>query len=232
MSAALNGASRARNRLTPLPRWWPLPLCVLLGTACGVAYGELKTPEYAATSYVVAVPGEDGDPSVALGYAQAYGRIATSDSTIRHARVAAGVPAKTLRAHVRTETSPDSPMIAITGTAAKPAQAAEFANAVADAVFVSSNQVSKNTNVKLILFSQAIAPGSPVSPSTPVSAAVGGCTGGLLGGLALLVRPQHRAGGRRDAEAGAPPSGDEPSAAAVPAPAQPGAVAADQRELV
>lgn len=214
--------SRLLAKITPLPAWWPLPVCALLGTAAGVSYGVLTTPEYAATSYVVAVPAKDTDPAAALGFAQAYGRIATSDSTISYARTAAGVSAQTLRTHVRTETSPDSPMIAITGTSTKPDVAADIANAVADAVFVSSNTVSKNTGVQLILFSQAISPTEPVSPSLPISAAVGGSAGGLIGGLVLLVRP------RRPRWA---------PATAVPGPAhssEPAAVgpAAGERELV
>ncbi|MGX1883369.1 lipopolysaccharide biosynthesis protein [Streptomyces sp. NPDC055287] len=183
--------TKRRTRTTRGPLWWPVPVCALLGTVCGVSYGALKAPEYAATSYVVAVPAKGVEPTAALGYAQAYGRITTSDSTLAYARVAAGVPPKELRTRVSTETSPDSPMIAITGTATRPAAAADIANAVAEAVFVSSNHVSKNTGVKLLVFSHAIAPTEPASPSVPISAAVGGCTGGLIGGLVLLVRPKR-----------------------------------------
>ncbi len=221
--SADRGKSRFRRRRVrgrSLPVWWPLPACVLAGAACGAAYGVLATPQYAATSYVIAVPAKDAQPGAALGFAQAYGRIATSDSTMAYARVAAGVPAKTLRRHVQTETSPDSPMIAITGTSDRPSEAADFANAVADAVFVSSNQVAKSTGVQLLSFSQAIEPNEPVSPSAPISAAVGGCTGGLLGGLFLLVRPRRKAA---------------PTAAtAVPAPAGAGdaATAGQDRERV
>ncbi|MGW7195151.1 lipopolysaccharide biosynthesis protein [Streptomyces chryseus] len=220
LARLLAGAGR-RVRATPLPAWWPVPVCALLGTLCGVSYGVLKTPEYTATSYVVAVPAKGTEPGAALGYAQAYGRITTSDSTLAYARVAAGVPPEALRSQVSTETSPDSPMIAITGTATKPAAAADIANAVAEAVFVSSNHVSKNTGVKLLVFSQAIAPAEPTSPSVGISAAVGGCTGGLLGGLALLVRPKRP---RRAASASVP----GPSAA----PADASAGSAAERELV
>ncbi|MGW6461834.1 lipopolysaccharide biosynthesis protein [Streptomyces sp. NPDC055078] len=198
-------SSRFRNRTSP-PRWWPLPVCVLAGAVAGGAYGVLATPEYAATGYVVAVPDKDAQPGGAVGFAQAYGRIATSDSTIAYARVAAGVPARELRDQVRTETSPDSPMIAITGTSDRSGEAADIANAVADAVIVSGNQVAKSTGVRLVSFSQAIQPAQPVSPSARLSAAVGASAGGLLGGLVLLVRPRRRA---RPA----------PAATVVPAPA-------------
>ncbi|MEU9604764.1 lipopolysaccharide biosynthesis protein [Streptomyces sp. NPDC048057] len=204
-------AARAKGRGRRLPPWWPLPALVVAGGLCGSAYGLLATPEYAATSYVVAVTGKDAQPGAALGFAQAYGRIATSDSTIAYARVAAGMPADELRSRVRTETSPDSPMIAITGTSDRRGEAADIANAVADAVFVSSNQVAKNTGVQLLSFSRAIPPAKPVSPSAPIGAAVGAAAGGLIGGLVLLVRPR----GARRAESGATGEG----AVTVPAPA-------------
>ncbi|MFE3766957.1 lipopolysaccharide biosynthesis protein [Streptomyces sp. NPDC059104] len=184
--------SERKRRLLPPPAWWPLPACALLGLAAGGAYGVLKAPDYAATSYVVAVPNETTEPATALGFAQAYGRIATSSSTLAYAQPRAGVDARRLRTQVRTETSPDSPMIAITGMSKSPSEAADIANAVADALTLTSNQAAKNTGVQLLLFNQAVAPGEPASPSAPVSGAVGLCAGGLLGGLWLLARPGRR----------------------------------------
>ncbi|MGW7437904.1 lipopolysaccharide biosynthesis protein [Streptomyces sp. NPDC054849] len=180
---------RSRRRLTRPPVWWPLPACALLGLAAGGAYGVLKAPEYAATSYIVAVPDDTTEPATALGFAQAYARIATSNSTLAYAQPRAGINARQLRTQVRAETSPESPMIAITGTSKSPAEAADIANAVADALSLSSNQAAKNTGVQLLLFSQAVAPSDPASPSAAISAAVGTCAGGLLGGLWLLARP-------------------------------------------
>ncbi|MEU8774717.1 lipopolysaccharide biosynthesis protein [Streptomyces sp. NPDC048606] len=184
--------SGKRRGLLPPPAWWPLPACALLGLAAGGAYGVLKAPEYAATSYVVAVPDETTEPATALGFAQAYARIATSSSTLAYAQPRAGIPARTLRTQVRAETSPESPMIAITGTSRSAGEAADIANAVADALSLSSNQAAKNTGVQLLLFNQAVAPSEPASPSAAISAAVGLCAGGLLGGLWLLARPTAR----------------------------------------
>lgn len=184
--------SGRKRRLLPPPAWWPLPACALLGLAAGGAYGVLKAPDYAATSYVVAVPNETTEPATAQGFAQAYGRIATSSSTLAYAQPRAGIGAQQLRSRVRAETSPDSPMIAITGTSKSPSEAADIANAVADALSLSSNQAAKNTGVQLLLFSQAVAPTEPASPSAAISAAVGLCAGGLLGGLWLLARPGRR----------------------------------------
>lgn len=101
----------ARRR--PLPavlrtprRWWVLPASVLLGAALGGGYGALKTPQYAATSYVIVVPAEKSDPAAAVGFAQAYGRVATDIAVTGDAQVWAGVSAATLRAGVETATSP------------------------------------------------------------------------------------------------------------------------------
>ncbi|MFF8260248.1 lipopolysaccharide biosynthesis protein [Streptomyces virginiae] len=180
---------RPRRRFTRPPVWWPLPACAVLGLAAGGAYGVLKAPEYAATSYVVAVPDDTTEPATALGFAQAYARIATSSSTLAYAQPRAGLTARQLRTQVRAETSPESPMIAITGTSTSPAEAADIANAVADALSLSSNQAAKHTGVQLLLFNQAVAPAEPASPSAAISGAVGTCAGGLLGGLWLLARP-------------------------------------------
>lgn len=106
-------------------------------------------------------------------------------------------------------------MIAVTGTSADRGRAADIANAVAEAVVVSSGHVAKETGVKLIKFSHAVPPVDPVSPSVPLGTAVGASAGGLLGGLVLLVRPRP---GRRGATA------------QVPGPSQGGT--AEERELV
>ncbi|MDQ0792105.1 YveK family protein [Streptomyces sp. B1I3] len=209
------------SRLRPAslrPSWWPLPACVLLGAACGLGYGLAAEPEYAATGYAVATAAKGIDPAAALGYAQSYGRLATSDATLSYARGAAGEPVRELRAHVRSETSPDSPMIAVTGTSSDPRRAADIANAVTEAVVVGSGHVAKDTGVRLVEFSHAVPPVDPVSPSVPLGTAVGASAGGLIGGLVLLVRPRP---GRRGLTA------------QVPGPAQAGtAVRAGERELV
>ncbi|WP_371536527.1 lipopolysaccharide biosynthesis protein [Streptomyces sp. NBC_01023] len=181
-----------RRRVAALPAWWPLPLCALVGVVGGASYGALAAPEYDATSYVVASPAKGSDPATALGFTQAYGRISTSTSTLAAAHAAAGVPARTLGRHVRTETSPESPMIGITGTATRPGTAADIANAVAGALTTGANGAAESTGVRLVLFSKAVAPSAAVSPSVPVSIAVGGCAGGLVGALALLVRPRRK----------------------------------------
>ncbi|WP_431781346.1 hypothetical protein [Streptomyces chumphonensis] len=196
---------RLARRLPRPPRWWPLPACVLLGLLAGGGWGALSTPQYTATGYVVVVPGEKSDPTSALGFAQAYGRLATSGAVLAAAQRAADVPAGTLRESVRSATSPDAPMIEVTGTATGPGTAAERANAVAEALAANGNTSAKRTGVELVLFARALPPPAPSSPSAPLAAAVGAAAGGLLGGLTLLARP--RAAARP--EESAPPVGED-----------------------
>ncbi|MGW8364117.1 lipopolysaccharide biosynthesis protein [Streptomyces wedmorensis] len=207
-------------------RWAVLPAAVLAGAALGGGYGALKTPQYAATSYVIVVPAEKSDPAAALGFAQAYGRVATDIAVTGDAQVWAGVTADTLRKSVQAATSPDAPMISITARAERPSKAVSMADGVARALILNSTHVAGSTGVKVVQFSRATKPLAPVSPSAPLSALVGGCAGGLLGGLALLVRPKRgtaRGEARHSRQAATPAS-----SAAVPAPA----VATHQPEAV
>ncbi|MFD4635228.1 lipopolysaccharide biosynthesis protein [Streptomyces sp. NPDC058284] len=195
MSDSVNERPRIgdlRARLARLPRWWALPACAALGLVTGAGYGALQTPQYTATSYVVAVSQEKADPATALGFAQAYGRVATQLAVLGDAQVAAGMSPAQLQDSVQVVTSPDAPMIAVSATTEQPSSAALTANAVARSLARSANHSKGSTRVKLLAFSRALEPNAPSSLSTGVTTLVGGCAGGLLGGLALLVRPRGR----------------------------------------
>ncbi|GHC75952.1 lipopolysaccharide biosynthesis protein [Streptomyces flavofungini] len=182
-----------RTRLARLPRWTLLPVCAALGALAGGTYGLLQTPEYTATSYVVAVPGAKADPATALGFAQAYGRVATQLAVLGDAQIAAGISPTELQDRVKVATSPDAPMISVSASADRPDAAATLANAVSRALTTSAGHTKNSTRVKLLPFSRAVAPTAPSSLSAPVTALVGLCAGGLLGGLGLLVRPRATA---------------------------------------
>ncbi|MEU3960772.1 hypothetical protein AB0F42_13245 [Streptomyces buecherae] len=186
--------ARWRAARSRLPGWWPVALGAALGLAGGGTYGALATPEYTATSYVVAVAKDGTDPATALGFAQAYGRITTGGAVLSAAQRTTGTPVDDLRASVRTATSPDAPMIEVTGADARAGRAAATANAVARALAEHANRSAPSTGVHLTVFAQAVPPTAPTSPSLPISLAVGGCAGGLLGALALLVRPRPAPG--------------------------------------
>ena len=195
MSPTMNDVREPRSRRTrgtswwrALPRWIPLPVGAGLGLLCGLGYGLAATPQYTATAYVLVVPQHGADPQTALGFAQAYGRIAAGPEVLAGAQTAAGAPAASLRGHVAAATSPDAPMISVTGTSDAGGQAARIADAVANSLTASGNRTSEATGVRLLLFSPAAAPAGPSSPSATLSAAVGASAGGLLGGLALLAR--------------------------------------------
>ncbi|MEU4109770.1 lipopolysaccharide biosynthesis protein [Streptomyces sp. NPDC027717] len=175
-----------------LPPWSLVAAGVVAGGLIGGGYGLLKPPAYTATSYVIAVPAERSDTSTALGFAQAYGRVATQLAVLGEAQARAGVPVATLEKSVRTATSPDAPMVAVSATSDRPAQAAAMANAVAAALTEQADASKKATRVELLQFSRAVRPTEPSSASAGVTTLVGAGAGGLLGGLALLVRPGRR----------------------------------------
>ncbi len=186
---------RVRRRLRALPAWTPLAAGLLAGGLLGTGYGLLATPRYTATSYVVAVPADQSDPAAALGFAQAYGRVATQLAVLGDAQMYADVPVRTLVESVRTATSPDAPMVSVTATSAHPEQAADLANAVARALTQHASASADDTHVELRQFARATEPTEASSASAAVTGLVGASAGGLLGGLALLVRPRRTAHG-------------------------------------
>ncbi|CCK29961.1 hypothetical protein BN159_5582 [Streptomyces davaonensis JCM 4913] len=196
-------------RARALPPWSLITAGALAGGLLGGAYGVLKPPSYTATSYVVAVPNEKSDPTAALGFAQAYGRVATQVAVLGDAQVWAGVPVSTLKESVRTATSPDAPMVAVTATSGRADLAADMANAVARALTRHAADSEKATHIELQQFARATEPTEPSSASPTVTGLVGASAGGLLGGLVLLVRPRRSADGHgRPAVPGPAPAAD------------------------
>ena len=203
-------ADRPRFRVTRLASWWWLPAAALVGAAAGGAYGQLRPPQYTATSSVVAVPNgtTEADCTDALGFAQAYGRVATQLAVLGDAQVWAGVPVSTLRESVDVATSPDAPMVAVSATASKPSQAVDIANAVSRALSTEADHSRSRTGIRLERLSRALKPTEPSSASPALASLVGAGAGGLLGGLALLARPRRT-----------PEDDDDQGHASVPGPA-------------
>ncbi|MEZ3178183.1 lipopolysaccharide biosynthesis protein [Streptomyces pimonensis] len=199
------------DRVRKPPAWSALVAGTFLGGLLGGAYGLFTPPVYTATSYVVAVPTDEATPDAARGFAQAYGRVATQLAVLGDAQVWAGVPVRTLRDSVRTATSPDAPMVAVTATSARPGVAVDMANAVSRALTRHAEDTKGSTRVRLVQFSRAVQPGRPSSASSKVTALVGASAGGLLGGLVLLVRPRRTGRGTDPAPAASVPG---PAAAA------------------
>ncbi|MFD7512035.1 lipopolysaccharide biosynthesis protein [Streptomyces sp. NPDC059853] len=192
-ASARAGLRAVRARLPqPLPVWWPLLLCALAGTLGGAGYGLVADREYAASGYVVVREAEGTDPAAAVGTAQAFGRIATGDAVLTTAQADAGVTLAGLRGGVRAATSPDAPMIEITGTATSGARAAEMANAVARALIAYGNDAAESTGARLAVFADAQPSAAPVSSTPLVRTAVGLVAGLVVGLLVLLVRADGR----------------------------------------
>lgn len=180
---------------------WPLLAGALLGLAGGAAYGLLTPAQYTAYGHVVLQSAEGQDPATTRGFAQVYGRVATDWGVLERAAEEAGVPVGGLRDRVRAAASPDAPVIEISGTAPAPGQAAAVTNAVVRALIGYGNEAADMTRAELSLLSAAHPPSAPATPAPVVCMAVGLCTGALLGGLVLLVRP---AGRREPAPSGGP----------------------------
>ncbi|MFJ7073413.1 lipopolysaccharide biosynthesis protein [Streptomyces sp. NPDC098781] len=198
-----------RTSLKRLPLWWWLPAGALIGAVAGGAYGQLRPPQYTATSSVVAVPNgrTDADCTDALGFAQAYGRVAKQLAVLGDAQVWAGVPVSTMRESVDVATSPDAPMVAVSATSTSPAEAVDIANAVSGALLTHADHTKDDTGIKLERLSRALKPTEPSSASPALTALVGASAGGLLGGLASLARPRRTE------------DDDDTSRASVPGPA-------------
>jgi uncharacterized protein involved in exopolysaccharide biosynthesis len=171
-----------------LSRWWPMLAAIPLGALCGGAYALAAPASYQANAYVMVVPEGGAEASTAVDFAQAYGRIITQPEILLGASARTGVSVAQLTARVEAVTSPDAPMVQVTGTARSAGQAADEANAVSRALVDFGNATSKQTGVKLLSFASAAAPDNPSSPSKSIDLAVGTAAGLLIGGLVLMAR--------------------------------------------
>jgi len=169
-------------------RWWPLAVAVPLGACAGAGYAVVSHPSYAANSYVIVVPQNPGEASTAVNFAQAYGRLAGQPQVLAAAAAESGHSVAALSGLVRGTTSPDAPMIEITGTGGKAEEAVKTADAVAKSLITFANASSKETGVRLVPLANAAEPEKPASPSAQLDTAVGAAAGLLLGTLVMLTR--------------------------------------------
>ncbi|MDH6129424.1 Wzz/FepE/Etk N-terminal domain-containing protein [Kitasatospora sp. GP82] len=179
----LGRSARALSR-----RWWPVALAVPLGALAGVGYGVLAHPSYAANSYVVVVPQGPGESATAVNFAQAYGRLAGQPQVLAGAAAELGKSTAVLAGLVRGTTSPDAPVIEITGTGSHAEDAMQAADAVAKSLVSFANTSSKETGVRLVPLAPAAEPEGPSSPSARVDTAVGAAAGVLIGALVMMTR--------------------------------------------
>ncbi|MEU3562206.1 Wzz/FepE/Etk N-terminal domain-containing protein [Kitasatospora sp. NPDC006786] len=183
---------RSARRL--VRRWWPVVLAVPLGAAAGAGYAVVSPPSYAANAYVLVVAQNPGEAAIATNFAQAYGRLAGQPQVLAVAAAETGHTRSELESLVHGTTSPDAPMIELTGTGRRPQEAARTADAVARSLVAFANTSSKDTNVRLVTLSPAAAPDRPTTPSGKLDVAVGGAAGLLLGALVMMNRRRGGAG--------------------------------------
>jgi len=190
-----------------------LAVLAVLGLIGGAAYAALKTPTYTAQAYVAVLASSGADDATAVKFAQAYGRIATEPVVLAQTTATArGMSPGELRRQVRVTTSPDAPLVQLTGTGTDAKQAAGLANAVAQALISFGNGRSDQTGVRLAVFAEASPPDGPSSPNAPLDLVVGATAGLLVGALAVMAGVGLRTG-RRPAVSSGP--GREPRPTAV-----------------
>ncbi|WP_328954541.1 hypothetical protein [Kitasatospora purpeofusca] len=182
----MSESRRSARRL--VGRWWPMALAVPLGAAAGAGYAVVAHPSYAANSYVIVVPDAQGQAATAVNFAQAYGRLAGQPQVLAAAAAETGHSRGELETLVHGTTSPDAPMIEITGTGAEPGEAVRAADAVARSLVAFANGSSKETGVRLVPLAGAAEPDRPTTPSGKLDVAVGGAAGVLLGALVMMTR--------------------------------------------
>lgn len=206
-----------------LQRWVVLAITVVLGAGAGMLYAALTPPAYTTSAIVVVAQEEPGDGDGRdVSYAQAFGRLIGQQDITSRAGQATGFTADEVVAAVRATTSPDAPMIEVSGTAADPVRAADLVNAVAAELIRTASSSQADTGVRLFVLSPALAPVQSSSPDTVVGVAVGAAAGFLLGGLFVLASGGRPAGGGpveqgRTGPEGARPGPNGPSPAVRPA---------------
>ncbi|MFF2039719.1 hypothetical protein ACFVVX_04785 [Kitasatospora sp. NPDC058170] len=212
-----------RSARTLARRWWPVALAVPLGAVAGAGYAVVAHPSYAANSYVIVVPQTTGESATAINFAQAYGRLAGQPQVLAAAAAETGHTRTELESLVHGTTSPDAPMIEITGTGARPQEAVQAADAVARSLVAFANASSKETGVRLVPLAPAAEPDKPTTPSAQLDVAVGGAAGLLIGALVMMTRRRGSAAAPQSAPvpaSGAPAAPDGPATPAA-APATP-----------
>ncbi|MFC4054226.1 hypothetical protein ACFOY4_31420 [Actinomadura syzygii] len=181
-----------------LRRFGPSLAFVVAGFLGGLGYVLLVPATYTANAYVLVVNDARTDGPAAVNFAQTFGRLAPLPETLGYSALplpagAGGAP----RDHVRASTSPDTPLIELTGSAPTSRAAAAFANAAADALVRYGAAHRAETGVRVAPMSRAVPPGAPASPNPVLGVGVGTASGVLLAGLSAAALSGRRPARRR-----------------------------------
>jgi capsular polysaccharide biosynthesis protein len=183
-------------------RWWLVVVLGLIGLAVGGIYAATTPRTYSTSSYVTVAALDPNNSQAALGFAQAFGRIATAPQVLGDASGLSGIPVPELAASARTSTSPDAPLIEITTRSVDAQRATNGANAIAGVFANFANLRTPDTGMRVAVLSDAAVPVTPSSISTSAVLAIGTGAGVLLGALAVA------AGMGRLHDRGTTPAGD------------------------
>jgi capsular polysaccharide biosynthesis protein len=192
-------------------RWWLVAVLGLVGLAAGAVYAAAVPRTYSASSFVTVVAVDPANSQAALGFAQAYGRIAVEPQVLGGASAISGIPTTELLASASSSTSPDAPLIEITTRSPDAVRAANGATAIAGAFAVFGNTRTPDTGMRVAVLSDAAVPVTPSSASTGVVLAIGAGAGVILGVLLVAAGvgylPERR---RAPAPDGAAEDGEAP----------------------
>lgn len=188
-------------------RWWLVVVLGLIGLAVAGIYAATTPRTYSASSYVTVAALDPNNSQAALGFAQAFGRVATAPQVLGDAGGLSGIPAPELAASSRTSTSPDAPLIEITTRSVDPQRATNGANAIAGVFANFANLRTPDTGMRVAVLSDAAVPIAPSSISTRAVLAIGTGAGVLVGALAVAAGM----GGSPERSRGPAPAGDAPA---------------------
>ena len=191
-------------------RWLTVVLLTggLIGAALGFAIGSSTTPGYDATAFLLVTP--SGRTPSQPGDVQ-YARASSGSDPTRAAPGGGGAdgdgPADPRR--VRTDPSPNAPLIELVVNAANADSARRGAQAAAEAVATYTQDRVDLLGFRVVVLAPAT-DGKPAGLPLPAYVAAGAAMGVVLGALTVVLRGDRRAFAElraRDARAEAPEPG-------------------------
>lgn len=174
-------------------RWVAVVLLTggLLGAALGFAIGSSTTPGYDATAFLLVTP--SGRTPVQTGeiqYAQAISRIVANPAVLAAGGDDADLPADPRR--VRTDPSPNAPLIELVVNAANADSARRGAQAAAEAVATYTQDRVDLLGFRVVVLAPAT-DGKPAGLPLAAYVTAGAAMGVVLGALTVVLRGDRRA---------------------------------------
>ena len=186
-------------------RWRFVTALLLLGVIVAAVASMLVTPAYTATAttFVSASRGAPSDVATAVADAllvrervTSYVDLVTTTDAMETVRTQTGVDLSTaeLADAVSVENPPGSALLEISATDPNPEDAQSIANAAAEQLQSSVDQLERPTDggeamVEVSIIEPAVLPDTPSSPRTVLNLVLGGLVGLVTGVAVALLRP-------------------------------------------